>query len=123
LEKLKLPPRGLRYEAPHFTVDQLRRILSIAEEPWRTLFCILTLDGFRAGEVRGLQWGDVDLDRKLLHVRRSAWNGQIQTAKSETSETVLPIPTALETILKEYRHSGSPIRKASCSYAPPTTCP
>src|SRR5262249_43911165 len=75
LDKLKLPPRGARYEAPHFTVEQLRKILSIAEEPWRTLFCILTMDGLRAGEVLGLQWRDIDLDRKLLHVRRSAWYG------------------------------------------------
>ncbi|HET9321809.1 MAG TPA: site-specific integrase [Bryobacteraceae bacterium] len=102
-DKLKLPPRGARYEAPHFTVEQLRKILSIAEEPWRTLFCILTMDGLRAGEVLGLQWGDLDLERKLLHVRRSAWEGKIQTAKSQTSETVLPIPTALVTVLKEYR--------------------
>jgi integrase len=108
LEKLKLPPRGARYEAPHFTVDQLRRILSIAEEPWRTMFCILTMDGLRAGEVLGLQWGDIDLDRRLLHVRRTAWNGQIQTAKSETSETALPIPAVLATILKEYRAKWQP---------------
>ena len=108
LEKLKLPPRGARYEAPHFTVEQLRKILSIAEEPWRTLYCILSLDGLRAGEALGLQWGDIDLDRKLLHVRRSVWYGKIQTAKSETSETVLPIPTALVTILKEYRAQWQP---------------
>ena len=105
---MKLPPRGARYEAPHFTVEQLRKILSIAEEPWRTLFCILTMDGLRAGEVLGLQWGDLDLERKLLHVRRSAWNGRIQTAKSQTSETVLPIPTALATILKEYQAQWQP---------------
>lgn len=108
LEKLKLPPRGARYEAPHFTVEQLRKILSIAEEPWRTLYCILSLDGLRAGEALGLQWGDIDLDRKLLHVRRSVWCGKIQTTKSETSETVLPIPTALVTILKEYRAQWQP---------------
>lgn len=108
LDKLKLPPRGARYEAPHFTVEQLQRILSIAEEPWRTLFCILTLDGLRAGEVLGLQWRDIDLDRRLLNIRRSAWNGHIQTAKSTTSETVLPIPTALATILTEYRAQWQP---------------
>lgn len=108
LEKLKLPPRGARYEAPHFTVEQLRKILSIAEEPWRTLYYILSLDGLRAGEALGLQWGDIDLDRKLLHVRRSVWCGKIQTTKSETSETVLPIPTALVTILKEYRAQWQP---------------
>jgi hypothetical protein len=44
-----------RQEQPHFTVDQLNKILAIAEDPWRTLFCISTLDGLRAGELLGLQ--------------------------------------------------------------------
>jgi integrase len=65
--KLRLPPRGEKFEAPHFTVEQLKRILTIAEEPWHTLFCILTMDGLRAGEVLGLQRKDIDLERRLLH--------------------------------------------------------
>lgn len=101
--KLRLPPRGLRHEAAHFTVDQLNKILSLAEDPWRTLFCILTMDGLRAGEVLGLQWQDIDFDRRLMHIRRSAWYGKIQTAKSQASETTLPIPDALVEILKVYR--------------------
>src|SRR5437870_4404909 len=103
LDKLRLQARGMKYEAPSFTPDQLKRILAIAEEPWRTMFCILTLDGLRAGEVLGLKWEDIDFDRSLLHIRRTAWYGKIQTAKSESSETVLPIPTSLLTLLKNYR--------------------
>ena len=61
-DKLRLPARGMKFEAPSFTPDQLKRILSIAEEPWRTMFCILTLDGLRAGEVLGLKWEDIDFD-------------------------------------------------------------
>ena len=108
VRKLRLPPRGERYEAPHFTIDQLQRILAIAEEPWHTLFCILTMDGLRAGEVLGLQWKDIDLDRRLLHVRRSAWYGHVQTAKSKASETVLPIPQLLVTVLKKYHTQWKP---------------
>jgi integrase len=108
VNKLRLPPRSARYEAPHFTVDQLNRILAIAEEPWRTLFCILTMEGLRAGEVLGLQWGDIDLDRQLLHVRRSAWYGKLQTAKSMSSETILPIPALLTRILQDYRAQWAP---------------
>jgi integrase len=108
LNKLRLPPRGERHEAPHFTVDQLQRILAIAEEPWHTLFCILTMDGLRAGEVLGLQWNDIDFDRRLLHVRRSAWYGRIQTVKTKSSETVLPIPQLLLTVLKNYREGWKP---------------
>lgn len=103
LTKLRLPPRGASYEAPHFTVEQVQKILAIAEEPWRTMFCIFMMDGLRAGETLGLQWPDVDFDRGLLHIRRSAWYGKVQTAKSESSETVLPIPNPLLTVLKNYR--------------------
>jgi integrase len=103
VSKLRLPPRSVRCEGRHFTVDQIKKILSIAEEPWRTLFCILIIEGLRAGEVLGLQWDDIDLERELLHIRRSAWYGKIQSVKSQASETVLPIPTALTAILKEYR--------------------
>ena len=108
VRKLRLPPRGERYEAPHFTIDQLQHILAIAEEPWHTLFCILTMDGLRAGKVLGLQWKDIDLDRRLLHVRRSAWYGHVQTAKSKASETVLPIPQLLVTVLKKYQTQWKP---------------
>jgi integrase len=72
------------------------------------MFCILTLDGLRAGEVLGLKWGDVDFDRSLLHIRRTAWYGKIQTAKSEASETVLPIPSSLLTMLKNYQVNWKP---------------
>ena len=108
VRKLRLPPRGERYEAPHFTIDQLQHILAVAEEPWHTLFCILTMDGLRAGEVLGLQWKDIDLDRRLLHVRRSAWYGHVQTAKSKASETVLPMPQLLVTVLKKYQTQWKP---------------
>jgi ferredoxin len=61
------------------------------------------MDGLRAGEALGLQWGDIDFDRQLLSIRRSAWYGKVQTVKTHSSETVLPIPDALAAILKEYR--------------------
>lgn len=108
VNKLRLPPRSARYEAPYFTVAQLRKILSIAEQPWQTLFAILTMDGLRAGEALGLQWGDIDFKRQLLHVRRSAWQGKIQSTKSQSSDTVLPIPSALISILEEYRAQWAP---------------
>lgn len=108
MDKLRLPPRGEKQEQPHFTVDQLNKILAIAEEPWRTLFCISTLDGLRAGELLGLQWGDLDLDRGLLHVRRSAWYGKAQTTKTKSSETALPIPAPLIAVLKAYQTQWRP---------------
>ena len=108
MKKLRLPPRGVASEARHFTIEQVQRILSAAGEPWRTLFCICTLDGLRAGEALGLQWGDIDLEQRILHIRRTAWYGKMQTPKTRESETTLPIPQALAAILKNYRTEWKP---------------
>ena len=112
LTKLRLPPRGTAYEAPHFTVEQVQKILAIAQEPWRTMFCIFMMDGLRAGEALGLQWPDIDFERNLLHIRRSAWYGRLQTAKSESSETVLPIPNPLLKVSRLIENNGNRTRKA-----------
>jgi integrase len=108
MKKLRLPPRGVAPEARHFTIEQVQRILSAAGEPWRTLFWICTLDGLRAGEALGLQWGDIDLEQRILHIRRTAWYGKMQTPKTRESETTLPIPQALAAILKNYRTEWKP---------------
>lgn len=102
IKKLHLPARDARYEAPHFTGDQIRRILQVAEEPSKTLFAVLAMTGLRAGEALGLQVGDIDLERATLAIRRSAWYGKIQTTKTRASEAVLPIPAPLCRILKNH---------------------
>jgi len=108
VKKLVFPKRGLKYEARCFTVEELRRVLAAASNPWRVLYCILIMDGLRAGEALGLQWQDINFDQRLLSIRRSAWCGKIKTAKNESSETVLPIPEPLVEILKWYRQEWKP---------------
>jgi len=49
------------------------------------MFCILTLDGCRAGEVLGLKWGDIDFDRSLLHIRARPWYGKHRLQEFEAS--------------------------------------
>ena len=70
-----------------------------------TSFCILIslFMGLRVGEICGLKWSDVDLDNKVLHIRRtiqriSTTNGKrktkviVSTPKSETSFRTVAIP-------------------------------
>ncbi len=50
---------------------QIRQLLEVAEQPWRTLYEVTIQTGLRRGEVLALRWRDVDLKQGLLHVRRS----------------------------------------------------
>ena len=108
IKKLALPKRGMKYEAHCFTADDLRRILAAASNPWRVLYCILTMEGLRAGEALGLQWQDIDLNRRLLNIRRSAWCGKIKTAKNESSETELPSLSRLPRFCGNIARNGNP---------------
>jgi integrase len=85
-----------------FNGEDARKIITAAAEPYRTMFAIAAMTGLRAGEVMGLQKADLDFDRRVIHVRRSAWCGRVQTVKSKASRAPVAMSEALSTLLKEY---------------------
>lgn len=54
----------------------------------------------RRGEAMGLRWSDVDLDRRLITVRRS-YDGRTKSGKHR----LVPIPAELVPILKQHRQA------------------
>lgn len=65
---------------------------------------IAVLSGARRGEVCGFTWNDVDLDRKLMHVRRSVMeNGKPKDPKTSAGFRTYPIVTALVDVLKRWQ--------------------
>lgn len=97
-----------RHSLQRLNSDSHFSTIAAAKEPWRTLFSILAMTGLRAGEALGLQWGDIDFERRMIYVRRSAWYGRIQTPKSKNSEAVLPMPEPLAAVLKGYQEQWKP---------------
>jgi integrase len=99
---LVLPDAGVKTEARFFTSDQVRDIIALAQEPFKTMFCILALTGIRAGELLGLKEEDLDFDRRLIFIRRSVNRGLVQSLKSKASRKPLPMPQALAKTLKSF---------------------
>jgi len=66
------------------------------------MFAIAAMCGLRVGEVVALQKDDLDFTHRLIHVRRSAWYGRVQTLKSKSSRAYVVMPEALLTLLREY---------------------
>ena len=58
----------------------------------------------RASELRGLNWDDVDLDRKVIRVRQRAnlW-GEIGVPKSAAGEREIPMSPMVVNALREWR--------------------
>lgn len=100
---LTIPTGEVQTEARFFTVEEVGRIIAAAREPYRTMFWLLALTGMRAGEMLGLQWADIDFEKGLINIRRSAWYGRVQTTKTKNSEAIIPIPGVLAATLRAFR--------------------
>jgi integrase len=71
-------PRARGRRAPHrrargteLTPVQIERFLAACSPRWRRFFTVALDTGLRRGELIGLQWGDIDLLQRIVHVRRS----------------------------------------------------
>lgn len=51
---------------------------------------------------------DLDFERRMIHVRRSVWQGQIQTVKSRASKAPILVADALPVTVKRYSESWEP---------------
>lgn len=93
-------------EAVPLTVEQARRLIdAVAGTNAEPFIKIGLWSGLRRGEILGLQWADVDLDDKVIHVRHNALlqdnkptivSDALKTAKSKRD---VPIPDVLATYL------------------------
>jgi integrase len=64
-------PRQTKKEMQPLTPEQAKRLLeNVHEDRLSALYILAVTAGLREGELLGLRWEDVDLERKLLQVRR-----------------------------------------------------
>lgn len=77
---LKNPADGLKIKCRD-NGDEERRVLTREEQKifveysqntlYSNAYCLVLETGLRAGEIGGLQWDDIDIDKKSLYVRRT----------------------------------------------------
>jgi len=82
---------------------EIEKLLHHSTEAYRMAFRTAVMTGMRAGELWGLQWGDVDWNSGQIYVRRSLWNGAFQTPKTKTSIRKIDIPSSLAFELKKWK--------------------
>jgi integrase len=95
-------------EGRFFTAEQAVAILGRATEPWRTIFAVAAMTGLRPGEVLGLSVDDLDFDRRLINVNRSAWYTELVTTKTKSSKKPVPMPEPLERIIRAHLATWKP---------------
>ncbi len=133
------PPRVQVEPVRPYSVEEVRAILAAATNgPNSARWAIALALGLRQGEVLGLRWADVDLDRQLLTIRSSrggpvdrhgcqsdcgrypGWcpqrvlvNGQAGATKSDAGQRVIGLPAALVELLRSHRRSQFRLQAAA----------
>ena len=93
-----------------FTREQATLIIEAAKEPFKTIFALAWMTGLRAGELLALTLDDLNFDRKTIRVNKSSddLTREIRQPKTKCSVATLPMPSALEGVLRNYIHQMDP---------------
>ena len=111
--RLKRMPEDCK-QIEAFTRDEQKKIeIYIKDSEDRRLFGILLsfYSGLRIGELIALNWQDVDFDKGIIHINKTAyrdkskigkWEVCIDKPKTKSSKRIIPLPTCIINLMKEY---------------------
>ena len=92
------------------TAEETDAVLTVAaDHPEGLLLHILYYTGCRLGEALGLQWRDIDFTAHTISVERDIdfVTNEVGTLKTKSSRRTIPMPAALEAVLKPLRGFGT----------------
>jgi integrase len=97
-------------QQPFFTKEEATAVIDAAPEPYKTLFAVAWMTGARAGEILALTVGDLDFSKKTISISKSADDNTriVRQPKTKNSVAVLPMPSALEGMLRSYLNNWTP---------------
>jgi integrase len=77
---------------------------------------VLLATGMRRGEIAGLQWRDIDLNGKKLHIERSVESTEaglrVKSPKTAHGRRLIALPEAAVTVLRQHRKATMETRLA-----------
>jgi len=84
--------------------EEIARIIAAAKGRARPFLVTAIFTGMRSSELRGLRWGDVDMEKRELHVRQRADRlNRIGNPKSASSRRTIPIGPMVVNTLREWK--------------------
>jgi len=112
-------PRVEQREARVLSPDETMRLLAAAKgEPIETLVVLSVSTGLRMGEALGLQWTNVDLNRRQIRIDKSlhrvTGQGQVLAeTKTRRSRRTIVLPVMTAESLREHRGQQDKQRRAA----------
>jgi integrase len=110
-------PRAVRAEDDReveiLALGDVNRLLAAVTPAYHLFVLTLVSTGMRLNEATALQWGDVDHERHVIHVRRAAYQGQDYTPKSRRSARAIDVGDQLLGALAAFKRELPPARQGA----------
>lgn len=111
-----------RVDPAILTVEEMQAIIRRIESlAIRLMVLVAATSAIRRSELRGLQWGDVDLDENLLNLQRGLYGKELTALKTKASKKPVPILPMLAEELKAWREQTPYPRDTDWVFASPFT--
>jgi len=88
-----------------FTLDEVKLILDAVRKDFRNYYLVRFFTGMRTGEVDGLKWKYIDYDRRLILVRETVVEGEVDYTKNDVSQRDIQLSQVVFDALKEQERS------------------
>jgi integrase len=85
------------------TTEQAVAIIESLAEPYSLMVMTVAACGLRLSEMLGLQWDDIDWEKKVITIKRSAYRGTVDEAKTKASHAEVPLPDELAALLISWK--------------------
>jgi integrase len=86
-------------------------------------YALAVTTGMRNGELLGLQWRDVGLDEGTLQVRRTVFNGHVNTPKTASGSRTIRLSKLAIRALKQHRANAAKERISEWVFSTKTGTP
>ena len=104
------PPKAEHVEAKYLDEVEAAQLLELIEAEsvqFRAMIKLLIFTGMRRGELCGLEWDDIDLDKRTMHIQRNSLylpgEGIFEdTTKSYTSDRIIKLSLTAVEMLKSF---------------------
>lgn len=98
-----------RSDVKPFTLDEVERLIDAVRPDYRNYFITRFFTGMRSGEINGLQWSYVDLDTRLIRIRETLVNGEVEPLpKTEGSIRDIPMIPGVYDAIKSQADQRDP---------------
>ena len=87
-----------------YTPQEIKRVLDAADGWYKVYLGLLFQTGARVGEIIGLQWSDIDFEKRVITIQRS-WTkgGEVFTNRKKNHDRNIPMFDEVYDLLSEYQ--------------------